>query len=335
MALTGHLTTAAGRAASMAEVLARLEAEAVHGAASGVMPTGFAVLDHVLEGGLRTGDLTLIGGHPGVGKTVMTLQWGRNLALAGTPAVYVSYEHDERSLFGRVLLLEVGGLPAPEGRGPSDGEVRRSVRAVVRGSASLKDECAGNLRLRAASARVSEYQHRLRLLRGSSVTGLDELEALLAEQAGPSILFVDYLQKVPVNGSWATGERVRRVGERLKEMALNQDAAVVAVVAGDRTGLLERRLRLHHIQGAAALAYEADVVLMLNDKFHAVSRAHTAYDTVRAERFRRQVVVTVEKNRDGPAPVDVEFDKDFSHYRFEPEGAAVEERLVDGRLYLE
>lgn len=320
----------------MAEVLARLEAEAGRGAGgAGAMPTGFVVLDHVLEGGLRAGDLTLVGGHPGIGKTIMTLQWGRNLALAGTPVVYVSYEHDERSLFGRVLMLEVGGLPVADGYGPPDGELRRAIRAVARGAASLKDASIGNLRLRAACAKVAEYQHRLRLLRGNSLTGLDRLEELLERVPGPSALFVDYLQKVPVDGSWVTGERVRQVGERLKEVALTHNVAVVAVVAGDRSGLLERRLRIHHIEGAAALAYEADVVLMLNDKFHAVSRAHTAYDTVRAERFRQQVVVTVEKNRDGPAPVDVEFTKDFAHYRFEPEGAAVEERLVDGRLYME
>ncbi len=337
MAIAGHLgaATAAG-ALSMAEVLAGIEAEAGRGpGGAGMLPTGFGVLDHVLEGGLRAGDLTLVGGHPGIGKTVMTLQWARNLALAGKPVVYVSYEHDERSMFGRVLLLEVGTLPARDDHGPSDGEVRRAVRDVLRGDASLKDACVGNLRLRAACARVTEYQHRLRLLRGSSTTGVDELEQLLAAEGSAAAIFVDYLQKVPVGGSWASADRVRHVGERLKDMALTHGAAVVAVVAGDRSGLLERRLRLHHIQGAAALAYESDVVMMLNDKFHAVSRAHTAFDTVRAERFRQQVVVTIEKNRDGPAPVDVEFRKDFTHYRFDPEGGAVEERLVDGRLYLE
>lgn len=334
MASLGHLGVPTGdRPLSVADVLAGIEADALQGTGgSGMLPTGFAVLDHVLEGGLRRGDLTLVGGQPGVGKTVMTLQWARNLALAGLPVTYVSYEHDERAMFGRVLLLEVGGLPARGGLGPSDGEVRRTIRSVARGGASLQDAAVGNLRLRAACGRVAEYQHRLQLLRGTSATGLDQLEALLSGRSGPAALFVDYLQKVPIHDP---RQRERRVGERLKEMALTHDAALVAVVAGDRTGLVERRLRMHHVQGAAALAYEADVVLMLNDKFHVVSRAHVAHHAVRAERFRQQVVVTVEKNRDGPAPVDVEFTKDFPHYRFDPEGAAVVERLVDGRLYLE
>ncbi len=48
-----------------------------------VVPTGFSALDRVLVGGLRTQNLTLIGGRPGAGKTIALLQWARSMALAG------------------------------------------------------------------------------------------------------------------------------------------------------------------------------------------------------------------------------------------------------------
>ena len=39
-------------------------------------PTGFSPLDEVLNGGLRPGDLFVIGGPSGVGKTIFSLQVG-------------------------------------------------------------------------------------------------------------------------------------------------------------------------------------------------------------------------------------------------------------------
>jgi hypothetical protein len=44
-------------------------------------------------------------------------------------------------------------------------------------------------------------------------------------------------------------------------------------------------------------------------------------------------VFSIEKNRDGPAQVDMEFRKDFPNYRFEPQGRFVAEQLVDDVLF--
>ena len=106
-------------------------------------------------------------------------------------------------------------------------------------------------------------------------------------------------------------------------------------MVGDKSGLNVRRLRQHHLRGASGIAYEADVVLMLNEKHRAVSKIHSAYDPLRIEDFKRRVVVSVAKNRHGPADVDLEFVKDFSHYRFDPDGRHVEEQLIDDQLYPE
>ena len=81
--------------------------------------------------------------------------------------------------------------------------------------------------------------------------------------------------------------------------------------------------------------YECDVALILNDKFNTVSKVHLAYDPVRAETFRDWVVFTVEKNRGGPNLMDLEFRKDFLHFRFHPEGGMVAEKLIDERVYSE
>jgi hypothetical protein len=74
---------------------------------------------------------------------------------------------------------------------------------------------------------------------------------------------------------------------------------------------------------------------MMNEKALAVSKAHSAFDAVRALEFNNQVVLSVDKNRGGPAPIDMEFTKDLAHFRLEPQGAIVEDRLVDTLLYPE
>ena len=87
--------------------------------------------------------------------------------------------------------------------------------------------------------------------------------------------------------------------EGLKQLALDQKLVVVAIAAADQAGLDARRLHLRHFRGSTALAYEADAVVVLNDKLAVVSRAHLAYSPTRAEEFHRQVVFSVEKNRNG------------------------------------
>jgi hypothetical protein len=94
-----------------------------------------------------------------------------------------------------------------------------------------------------------------------------------------------------------------------------------------------RRLRIHHLRGSASLAYEADVVLLMNDKHNVVARHHLVYDAGAAERYHDYIVVTVEKNRSGLDRIDMQFRKEFEQGRFDPEGSPVTEQLVDERVY--
>jgi replicative DNA helicase len=111
---------------------------------------------------------------------------------------------------------------------------------------------------------------------------------------------------------------------------------VLAIVAADREGLISgRRLRTHHLRGSASLAYEADVVLIMNDKYDVVARHHLVYDSHGADRFHDYVVVSIEKNRSGLDRIDLEFGKQFDQGRFDPDGTLVAEQLVDERVYAE
>jgi len=93
---------AAGPAASpvpLAEIEAREAAR---------RPTGLAELDRVLGGGLVGGQVTLIGGDPGIGKSTLLLQALAALA-AGRKVLYVSGEESAEQVALRARRLGVGG----------------------------------------------------------------------------------------------------------------------------------------------------------------------------------------------------------------------------------
>ena len=114
-----------------------------------------------------------------------------------------------------------------------------------------------------------------------------------------------------------------------------QQIPVVAVVASDLEGLRAKRMRAHHLLGGSLLAYEADVILMLADKYDAVSRVHLEFNPQKAQALHDWVVCSVEKNRSGRDVIDVQFEKLFSYCSLNPNGSYVTEKLIDERIYVE
>lgn len=306
-----------------------------------VLPTGFDLLDDALAGGIRQGEVMLVGGKPGVGKTVASLQWARSMAHRGAAVVYVCFEHDDVTLVTRLLSCELGetvAVAAPGGSGFRYDELQARIRDVAAGSLTLQQALDSDPLLQEAHHRLAAYADRLLLVTGSGAhTDVNTIRELTQAFEGQTVaLFVDYVQKVPLFPMVAgEGERVGRVIEDLKQLALDQKLAVVAVAAADQVGLDARRLHMRHFRGSTALAYEADAVVVLNEKLAVVSRAHLAYSPTRAEEFHRQVAFSVEKNRNGSPDVNLEFEKDFGHYRFHPRGRWVAERLwTEGSIEL-
>ncbi len=77
------------------------------------------------------------------------------------------------------------------------------------------------------------------------------------------------------------------------------------------------------------------MILVLNDKHQIVSREHLMYGVGNLERYRAQMVCSIEKNRGGQAEIDLEFAKHLDQSLFDPRGAIVAEDLVDDRIHVE
>lgn len=304
-----------------------------------IWATGFGALDKTLGGGFRAGDLVLLAGPQGLGKTTWMLQTARNVARSGKPALMISYEHDVESLAIRLLALEAGERG---GANAADSSRFRQAFEGGDGSPSGLADRLGRLNNGAEAQRaVAEYADRLVLLAASGMTtgleaiapAIDEVRDALGEAP---VVFVDYLQKVPAPQFLEEPERVTHVVETLKDLALQLRVPIMAVVAHDKEGLESgKRLRARHMRGSTALAYEADVLLLMNLKYDIVARHHIIYDLARAEHFKDWVVLTVEKNRAGQSGVELEFRKRLHQSRFDQEGGVVTEQLIGERVLTE
>jgi replicative DNA helicase len=297
-------------------------------------PTGLHPLDHHLGGGLHAGDLALVAGSQGVGKTTTTLQVARNVVAAGGHATYVCYEHAVSTLAERVLALEAA-LAAGD-HAPTLEEIRVALSRPQPGT-GLRGRVADLPGMAEALAAVDDWGDRLCLLAArSDVTGLGDIREL-ARSRPAGLLVVDYLQKVPVTAARDDDTRVAAVASALKDLALDLEVPVLAIAAVERprgaAGVeWSGRLRTHHLRGSSTVAYEADVVLLLQDKYDVVAREHLVYDTSAANRHHRWLVCSLAKNRHGEDGVDLEFRKRLAHGLLDPLGHVVEDRLVDERL---
>ena len=344
---TTPVTTAHGQRVrrSVASLLEETDAALRRGARPGaqVWPTGFDMLDSTLDGGLRSGELVLLGGNEGSGKTTLALQMVRNAVKAGRHAVVFSFEHDAQTLIQRLISLEAATAAVETGQHPAAAADVHAVRSVFEAADPDRRgliEALARIPYGAdALAAVHEYAARLHVHESGKTTTPDDVamsvSAVTDEVGEPPLVLVDYLQKMHLHDHVGDEtSRVTVVTETLKDMALELECPVVCISAADRESLgAGHRMRTRDLRGSSALAYEADLVLILSSKENIVSREHLVYDLGSIKRFRRWAVLTIEKNRHGMGQVELEVQKDFEHGRFHPEAQVVTERLIEERIF--
>ena len=334
--------TQAIRPVSLAEIMATVEERTSQGDTTRYqpLPLGFQPLDNIIGGGLRPGELMVIGGPSGVGKTIFGLQAARNVVFHNKDAVamYICYEHDRTHLFSRLLCLESREQSQADG-----GLTLNKLNAF----AAQTDDGVGLLsRLRNEQHHaptvdtIDRYAPRLQLVKASGLNStLQEITNWawsLGHMSKSALIVVDYLQKIPVEAHTLQPETetTTYLTQGLKELAMDTGLRIIAIAAADREGLKSQRMRFSDLRGSSAIQYEADVGLIMNNKFEIISREHMVYNPQQAGALRNWTVMTVEKNRAGRAAVDMEFQLDAAHFRLVSRGGFVHERLIDDRITL-
>lgn len=223
----------------LSSVLRRVDAIADGDARHDGVPTGFPSVDKILGGGIRGGDLAVLGGDVGSGKSALALAVALRAAQEGHPSLFCSTEASAERVTERMLAIE-GRVKMDDLRqGVQDETLRAAVGAVA-------------LRLREQGPTI------VRLGRDP----LDALEALLGEpfEGGLTrLVVVDALGGLVGAGDDDIPAAIRR----LKALAVEHSAAVLvtAHLHGSISERVDARPRLDDFGNQGHIKHQADVVL--------------------------------------------------------------------------
>lgn len=227
--------------ARVLDAAAYLEGLTAAGGAGDTLSSGFPSLDALLGGGFRRGDLVVLGGDVGSGKSALALAMALRAAEQGRSVALFSGELSGERLMERGLAVQ--------GRAAID-DLRHG---------RLDDAAYASV----ASAALAMRQHPM-LLSHMPPNGLPGMSDLLIEHLGLDLLVVDPLQSL-ARGALPMEEELAQVVRDLKGMAVRRDCAVL-VVSHLAVAVRERsdpRPRLDDFGALGSLRQLADVVLAL------------------------------------------------------------------------
>ena len=223
----------------LSKVLARADAVADGAQSPDTIATGFPSLDRMLGGGMRRGDLVVLGGDVGSGKSAFALAVAMRAAQQRVRVTMFSGEMSTDRLHERALAIE--------GRVRVD-DLRQGVTSdVARASVG------------AAAVRLRDTFPRLDVLPMGGVGALvDRLEGSELD-----VVVIDSLQWL-AQGARASDEELSDAVRRLKALAIAQHLAIFTTAQLPHlTARDDRRPQLDDFGAMGAVKHHADVVLAL------------------------------------------------------------------------
>jgi len=226
-------------------------------------PAGLTQLDRML-GGFQRGELTILAGRPGMGKSIVGLCVARTVAMSNRGAIYFSLEMSDHSL-GLRLACDTSFKRSGSGRS-SWGPI---MSTVSKGRADLEELGA----VREAQRLIASKPLRLDTRPGVTVSQIEQTaRKQFREWRGqgiePGPVFVDHLGLV-------RPERDRRgskyaetadVSRGLAELAKRLNVPVIALCQLNRgvEGRDDKRPQLSDLRQAGELEEDARMVILLH-----------------------------------------------------------------------
>lgn len=211
------------------------------------VPSGFKDLDE-LTSGFQPGDLIIIGGRPGMGKTAFSLNIAQHVGVdLGEPVAFFSLEMSKEQIAMRLL----------------------SSLAMVNASALRKGFISKRdwERLTDSAVRLSESPI---YIDDSSQLSVLEIRAkarrLKMEKGRLSLIIIDYLQLMKSRSAYDRREQeISEISRSLKAMAKELKVPVIALSQLNRSveKTTDRRPTLANLRESGAIEQDADVIIFL------------------------------------------------------------------------
>lgn len=229
---------------------------------------GFPALDKFLGGGFRRGDLIVLGGDVGSGKSALALAIAIRASLLGTRVAFLSGEMTAERTLERLLAIEARVRVDDLRQGTLDDVARASAGAAA-------------LRLR---------DHLPIIDRLPSGAGGEALSAVLSDVSDVHLVIIDSVGAL-AGGARDTNEEVAAAIRLLKTLALDRSVAVLATAPLPLLGARpDRRPTLDDFGALGSVKQIADTILALfRQDMYEPSRDITG-----------ATELLIQKNRNGP-----------------------------------
>jgi replicative DNA helicase len=242
----------------------------------GVVPTGLPDLDAVL-GGFKPGQLIVVGARPGMGKTVVALDFVRHAAEAAhheaIPSMICTLEMTRQEILGRLVAATCGV----------------SLTAIT----ARRLDVADKGRIQARMDRLRRIPLLVEDTPGMTIGAVRSLARRAAQRHHIGLLAVDYLQLMTAS---SRGERrdqdVAEISRGLKLLALELHIPVIACSQLNRSADMraDKRPQLSDLRESGSIEQDADVVILLHREDY--------YD--KKSPRSGEIDLIIAKNRSGP-----------------------------------
>ncbi len=255
------------------------------------VPSGFNDLDKITTG-FQNGDLVIIGGRPGMGKTAFCLNIAQNAALQEKlPVAIFSLEMSKKQLALRMLCSEAR---------VDSNKVRTGF--INKEDWPLLTRAAGDLSNAELYIDDSSYL---------SVLEMRAKARRLKKEHGLALIIIDYIQLMKGReGLERREQEISDISRSLKGLAKELDVPVIALSQLNR--LVEQRRppvpTLADLRESGAIEQDADVILFLyRDEYYYKDKSDK----------KGTATVHIAKQRNGPAGVSVDLAFIAKYTRFE------------------
>jgi len=274
-------------------------------------PTGFALLDGELRGGLFEG-LTIIGAISSAGKTTFAMQVADNMAKSGRDCLIFSLETSRYELMARSISRETLTMGFMNRKGIAGGMTFRDIMDGGQGE-TLED----------ATSTYREYAGRLYIFQSLGKIGTQRIRAEVERHKETTgavpVVFVDYLQLLGPNdnGRFQGAKDITDAAVTdLKCLAVDYKTPVILISSFNRDNYT-KDANMASFKESGGIEYSADLLLGL--QYEGAGKGGWTQEKAEqtAQMNPRKMELKVMKNRNGTwgQRINLDYYAPFNYFR--------------------